>query len=287
MISALVAAVCFAGSVELAAVGDVMLGRWVGRRIEREGADVLFDSVRPELVGADLTLGNLECVLSKAPFEAKKRILLRASPTVASAVAKAGFDAMSVANNHALDCGARGLADTLESLRQVGVRSVGDSGEPVVFVVNGLKVALLAFSEYAFPPAAGTLHTLPGKDPKVGDQAAVRLARRSADVVVVSWHWGVEGSARETSRQRELAQATAEAGADVILGHHPHVLQPIRWINRKDGRRCLVAYSLGNFVFDAVKESERRTMILRVTLGRAGAIGFRTRPYRIRNGAPG
>lgn len=277
MIPLLIAAVCQAGSVELAAVGDVMLGRWVERRIEREGADLLFDAVRSELAGADLTFGNLECVLSLAPFVAKKRILLRASPSSASALAKAGFDVLSVANNHALDCGEPGLADTVRTLRATGVKPVGDNAEPVMFDVKGLKLAFLAFSEYEFGPRG-----LQGSDLL----ALIRRAQKLADVVIVSWHWGSEGSAVESSRQKELARKAAEAGADLILGHHPHVLQPIRWLERADGRRCLVAYSLGNFVFDAVKEPERKTAILHITLDKSGVKSFRTTPWCIRNGSP-
>jgi poly-gamma-glutamate synthesis protein (capsule biosynthesis protein) len=165
-----------------------------------------------------------------------------------------GFTVLAVANNHAYDQGAAGLAETLEHLRAAGLVAVGagptrtEAEAPKIVQARGLKVAFLGFTALF----NANLNGRPGEPwvcPLDPDRAvaAVRRARGLADAVVVSLHWGVEYSHDPTPRQRELAGRLAEAGADLILGHHPHVLQPVEMIER-NGRRTLVAYSLGNFV---------------------------------------
>lgn len=267
-------------TVALAAVGDVMLGRYVGRRIEREGADALFAAARPALK-ADLGFANLECVLGDAPFTQARRIRLRGAPASARALAKAGFNVVSVANNHALDAGEAGLRQTLASLREAGIVAAGLPGGPVVLERKGLRVGFLAYSDFPTEPSRAIART--DEATLAGDIAALR---QEADIVAVSWHWGTEGLATADPRQRRLAGAAARAGADLILGHHPHVVQPIEWLAGKDGRRCLVAYSLGNFVFDAVKPAERETLVLRARLTKHGVAGYTTVPCRITRGAP-
>ncbi|MCW5942405.1 MAG: CapA family protein [Fimbriimonadaceae bacterium] len=280
IVAALLAGAIGVTTVDLAAVGDIMLGRYVARRIAREGAHALFDAARPAL-DADLTFGNLECVLGDAPFARPKRFLLRGDPASASALAKAGFDVLSVANNHAVDAGEPGLRQTLRALEDDGVNPVGHRAEPTVVVRKGLRVAFLAITDFPVDPPGLVRQT--DESTLAGDIAD---ARRRADVVVVSWHWGTEGSHLPSDRQRRLARLAADAGADLVLGHHPHVLQPIEWLPAKDGRRCLVAYSLGNFVFDATRPAERQTLVLRATLAKNGVQSYATVPFRIRQGRP-
>lgn len=280
ILACLLAGALVADNVELAAVGDVMLGRYVGRRIEREGADALFKAARPALK-ADLAFANLECVLGDAPFTRSKRILLRGSPAAATALAKAGFDIVSVANNHALDAGEPGLRQTLASLRRAGIAAAGLPAAPVLLARKGLTVGFLAYTDFPDEPSGVLART--DEATLADDVAAVR---RQADIVAVSWHWGTEGDATPNPRQRRLATLAAKAGADLVLGHHPHVLQPIAWLPAKDGRRCLVAYSLGNFVFDATKPPERETLVLRVKLAKHGVESYTIVPCRITKGAP-
>jgi len=258
-------------TVDLAAVGDVMLGRYVGRRIAHEGVDSVFGSCSKELRGADLALGNLECVLSRRSPTENKQIRLVADPLLATSLASAGFDGMSVANNHALDCGSLGLADTMAALHSARIRAI--DGRIQVVAVKGIRIALLAFSDFD----EGTGLGIVGK---------IRQVRTRADVIVIMWHWGNELSPVVSKRQKTLAKEAAKAGADVILGAHPHVLQPIEWLPTRSQRRCLVAYSLGNFIFDARPGAERRTGILHVTLDKTGAKSYRLSPYHIERGAP-
>lgn len=249
-----------------------MLGRYVGRRIEKEGAEGVFAGV-PSLVAADVTFGNLECVLSKREFAAKKRILLRGVATSPEVLKRGGFDILSVANNHALDAGLDGRQDTESNLAQVGIRSVGGSRFAETVTVRGLRVAFLAYSEFSLDKSDGV----------IADE--IRAIRGNADVVVVSWHWGAEMSSVVTERQRALANLSADAGADLVVGHHPHVLQPVEWMTR-GSRRCLVAFSLGNFVFDAKPGSARDSAILHTTLSASGVQDFRLESVQISGGFP-
>src|SRR5690606_325445 len=170
---------------------------------------------------------------------------------LAEGLARAGFEAVSLANNHTYDFGLEGLEDTLAALEAAGVAGYGagmteaETRAPAVLEAGGWRVALLSYG------AVGQVRCAEGETPGVAraDEAGVaedvRRAREQADFVAVSFHWGVEYSHRGTERQRSLARAAVEAGADAVVGHHPHVLQA--WARAGD---AVVPYSLGNFVFD-------------------------------------
>lgn len=265
-------------TVDLAAVGDIMLGRFVGKRLEREPRVSLFGPLKQELERADIAFGNLEAPFTTAPFTGRRRIHLRANPRFADRLRM--FDVLSVANNHAMDAGSAGLDQTLQTLQRQGIRSVGTSGAPLIIEKKGVRIAFLAFSD--FPKTSGN---------RIADSAhdwtsSICDARAKADIVVVSWHWGEEGTANVSGHVRNLTFQAAHAGADVILGHHPHVFQSIGFLRRPDGGRCLVANSLGNFVFDARTPQERRTGILHVRLSRSGVLDYRVTPAVIERGYP-
>ncbi len=195
--------------VELVAVGDVMPGRHVQRRFARIGGDYPFASVAPLLRRADLAFGNLECPLTARPFEAIKAIRLRAPESWAPRLRRAGFDILSLANNHALDCGPAGLADTRRALRRAGLAPL--EGEPRDLLARGLRVRFLALADYA-PQSVLSEETLRRK---------VSQARAGADVLVLSLHWGVEGSTVPSARQRRFARIAADAGATSCSGTDP------------------------------------------------------------------
>jgi poly-gamma-glutamate capsule biosynthesis protein CapA/YwtB (metallophosphatase superfamily) len=270
-------------TVELDAVGDVMLARWVERRALREGVQTPFRGVAPILRKADLAVGNLECVLGTWPTAVTKHILLRANPKVSQGLGLAGFDLMTLANNHALDCGPEGLRQTKATLRSLGLNSTGTGLVPLVINRKGLRVAFLGACD--FHPASGGESGIVYTD-DAGLGAALRKAHQVADVVVLMVHWGVERTAMVSERQRHLAREFALAGADVILGSHPHVLQAVEWVPRPGGHRGMVAYSLGNFVFDARPGAESKSAILRVQLERGGAKSFSLVPVNILGSFP-
>ncbi|MAT98336.1 MAG: hypothetical protein CL608_14420 [Anaerolineaceae bacterium] len=258
--------------VELIAVGDVMLGRGVA-----EKPDPLAE-VAPWLRTADLTLGNLESVIvaggtprTAAPGEPQP-IILNAPVTAVSHLITAGFDLLSLANNHSLDYGAAGLQETAVRLQQAGITSLGygpdeDAAyQPILREINGVHLAFLAFNGVP-EPSVGEPLSVSGEQWQRAewDEArvttAVEAARQQADVVIVSIHWGYEYELRADPWQETAAQALLTAGADLVLGHHPHVVQPVM-VAQQSGQ--LVAYSLGNFVFDQTEEPTNQGLALRI-----------------------
>ena len=235
--------------VTIAAAGDVMLDRGVWNRIKEYGIHYIMAQVRDPLRAADLTFVNLECPLSTVQGHALPGgdMTFCAHPRTVQALLDAGVNVVSIANNHTLDAGREGADDTIRTLEANHIAYVGGGpkGSPpdaiTTLQVDDTKVAFLAYTDLSFD--CGSTCKV---DPDMRNALAkVRQARNNADVVVVSYHWGEEYEATPTSRQRALGHATIDAGADVILGQHPHVLSGVEFYHRG-----LIVYSMGNFVFD-------------------------------------
>jgi poly-gamma-glutamate capsule biosynthesis protein CapA/YwtB (metallophosphatase superfamily) len=259
-------------TARVVAVGDIALVDAVLRRA-REGVDP-FAAVRPLLAAADLAMGNLECVLSSRPAPAARvgappRVTLAAPCAGASLLTAAGFDLLSLANNHAFDLGPAGALDSLRCVRGAGLAAVGLGGSraeaeaPVRVTLGGLRVGVVAFAYDTNRPAgAGARVALLDDDPV----AAVRALRPTVDAVLVSLHWGVEFVHTPTAAQVRLAHALVDAGADAVIGHHPHVLQGVEVYRGRP-----VVYSLGNFVFGPQRWPRDASAVLGLTLTRARA----------------
>ena len=245
-----------ASTITLAAVGDIILDRGVAQQMEKRGLDYPFAETKNTLRAADIAFGNLECPISTQPKRSGKPVVFRAAPTTAKALSNAGFDVLSLANNHALDCGIEGLKETQSILhrQKIGFCGIGSTAapgnKPLVIEKNNVRVAFVGFSQFG------------GQGIAPADDATVRRditrAKKSADVVVASFHWGVENETRPDARQKALARLAAKCGADLILGHHPHILQGWELLPAADGRRALAVYSLGNFVFRSARLETRR-----------------------------
>jgi poly-gamma-glutamate capsule biosynthesis protein CapA/YwtB (metallophosphatase superfamily) len=257
-------------ALTLVCVGDVMLGRDVAAALEGDWA-AAFDDVRPWLVAADLALANLESPLTTTPFEGG-RFDLRAPPAALDALVAAGFDVVSLANNHALDGGAAGLVETLETLDQAGIVALLDVGARN----PGREQSILLPSPDAVPLRVAVLAFL--DDGRPLDTRAVAEAAAKVNLVIVSIHWGAEYHP-VTERQRLLARELAAAGADLVIGHGPHVLQAVE---RVDG--AWVAYSLGNFLFDQPFPDTRQGAILRIRLDRGSITAVEAIPTVTRYG---
>lgn len=282
-----------ASGATLVAVGDVLLDRGVAYALASTTPQEALQAVAPLLRGADIAFCNLECPIVSQPDLLPKRYRFAASPETASVLTHCGFDIVSLANNHAMDCGKQGLVETMERLRRSGITFCGAgvsesaARAPKLLEANGLRVAFLAYSQ--FPPEG--IVRLPGA-PTVAllRERALReeisRARRRADIIVVSVHWGREFTSQPTAQQRRLANQAADAGADLIVGHHPHVLQPVEFLERGSGRKTVVAYSLGNFMFDSRRPKSHETVILECELTSAGIRRARTYPVRIEGCLP-
>jgi poly-gamma-glutamate capsule biosynthesis protein CapA/YwtB (metallophosphatase superfamily) len=268
--------------VQLIAVGDVMLGRGVADKAPP------FVAVAPWLRAADgstelaevLTLGNLECVIAEEGVPRPGPYRLRAPPSAVADLRDAGFDVLGLANNHALDFGSEGLAETVSRLQEAGMDTVGVGPDaeaaiqPLIRQVGGVRLALLAFNAVPDPE---DVHESDGWTRAGWDReratAAIAAARAQADgstglartAVIVSVHWGYEYELRADPAQRDAAQAMLDAGADLVIGHHPHVVQG----SRVSGGR-FVAYSLGNFCFDQQQGKTRQGLALRAFFDQQG-----------------
>ncbi len=277
------------------AVGDVMLARAVGDLILEEGAAAPFSGVVSTLSEADLLVANLECAISDRGEPQPKRYTFRAPPAAAESLALAGFDVVGLANNHALDYGPEALADTLAILAQYGIAPVGvgpnaaAARAPVVIERRGLRVAFLAYVDVPVETRTGfdtrrwiATESAPGVAWADVEHisADVQAARAQADVVVVLLHAGWESHAIIRA-QRVAARAAIDAGAALVLGSHPHVLQGVE--RYADG---LIVYSLGNFVFDGFTFPENYSAIFTATLTPDGVGDYNWIPVVVEGGLP-
>jgi gamma-polyglutamate biosynthesis protein CapA len=291
-------------SFTLALLGDVMLGRSVSAVRVSMGWQGCLSCLAPYIQPADLAIANLESPLadpltlssiqhfatsdpqaipqadesmdigaqgpSNAPAATAGSYNLCASPDAVDALTGAGLDVLTLANNHTRDCLDGSPEVTAIQLQAAGLQTVLP-GLPLRLVIHGIPVTFLAFDDIS---AALDLEQV---------SAAIQHAHDSGDLVVVSVHWGSEYHPGPDARQRQLAAAMAEAGADLIWGHHPHVLQTVEWLQRggHDGL-TLVAYSLGNALFDQVTPPDaNRSALLLVTLDAGGVRSLQAVPFEI------
>jgi Bacterial capsule synthesis protein PGA_cap len=271
--------------VRLAAGGDVTLGDGVATAIRSHGRRWPWRSVAPVLRAADVAVVNLEtCVSTRGRPWPGKEFTFRGRPRwLRAAAGFAGIDVGSVANNHSLDYGRGAFADTLAHAKRFGIRTIGGGASlakarrPALLRRGGLRLAFLGFSDVR-PPGFDAGPDRSGATPAFTRyvRADVRAATRAADVVVVYFHWGIELDRTPSVRQKLLARVALRAGATVVLGAHPHVLQPR---DRRGSR--FVAWSLGNFVFDWNSPGTNRTGILRLGLGSNGVVSPRVLKARI------
>jgi poly-gamma-glutamate capsule biosynthesis protein CapA/YwtB (metallophosphatase superfamily) len=276
--------------IRLAAGGDVTLGDGVATAIRAHGKRWPWRSVAPVLRAADVAVVNLEtCVSTRGRPWPGKEFTFRGRPRWLRAAANfAGIDVGSLANNHSLDYGRLAFADTLAHAKRFGIRPIGggatlaEARRPAILRRGGLRLAFLGFSDVR-PPGFDAGSGRSGATPALRRyiRADVRAAARDADIVVVYFHWGIELDRTPSARQRLLARAALRAGATVVLGAHPHVLQPR---DRRGSR--FVAWSLGNFVFAWNSPGTNRTGILRLGLGRTGVVSSRFLPARINRVQP-
>ncbi|HHT90120.1 MAG: CapA family protein [Bacillota bacterium] len=272
--------------VTLLAVGDIMLDRDVKKEGLQKGWTHIFSEVAPRIRQADLSFANLE-----SPIGDKGHFInmFQAPPQAIEGVASAGFDVVSLANNHTLDYHHEGMFETMRLLDQVGIDWVGageniqEARRPLITEVSGIRVGFLAYTEMWFVHAREPISwqaTLdePGVAPAELDLVVedVKKLRDQVDCVIVTVHWGKEYVHEPTPEQRSLARAAVDAGADLVLGHHPHVLQGIEFY-----KQGVIVYSLGNFVFDLNRPKTWETMMLEFTLSPRGPLDMTIIPAYI------
>ena len=268
-----------AGQISLLAVGDIMLSRVVGQKMLKHGYDYPFSKLKPVTGNADLTFGNLETAVLPGRIVQTGEMMFRSDPESLQSLAEAGFDVVSLANNHTPNYGQNGLTKTFEYLKEYGIDYVG-AGEnysqayaPLIKEVQGIKLAFLAYNDSDVVPGSYEA----GKD-WAGTaimnvkalKAGIEAVRDKADLVIVSMHSGTEYVYFANQRQEEFAHAAIDAGADLVIGHHPHVVQEMEEYKGK-----YIFYSLGNYIFDQMwSEETRQGEILKLALTRQGIEEF-------------
>ena len=257
-----------AAEVVIQAAGDVMLGgRWE-QQMAQDGYFHPFAKIAPELKKGDITLVNLEAPLTGRGTEfVDKKYRFRVRPQAVAALKKAGITTVTLANNHSMDYGPQGLLDTLQQLDKAGICHVG-AGEnlaaarkAVIYDIRGIKVALLGYS-LTLPLEFWAGDTRAGTAPLMEKMVRkdIVAARRQAAIVLVTVHWGEEGTTRLREYQPRLARLMIDSGADAVIGHHPHILQGIERY-----KRGIIFYSLGNFVFASKSRIADRTLLVRLS----------------------
>ncbi|WP_462417530.1 CapA family protein [Kytococcus sp. Marseille-QA3725] len=292
-----------AGPVRLAVVGDLKLAHRAAEDINAGQGQKVFAGVADELAGADLTLGNLETTIGTAADQGDKqpkRYTFMSPPASVELLRRTGFDHVSLANNHTYDFGEPGILSTVEHL-QKGSMPFGGAGkdssaarEPAVLESNGRRIAVLSYVDV--PPddvvpfrneqweaqkdRAGVAW---GRPQQIADD--VSAVRDQVDDVLVILHAGTENETVLNDAQRQMAKAALDAGATAALTHHAHVLQGYR-VDEEDG--TMVAWGLGNFVFDGYPQGAEQTesAILNLTLDDQGVTDVSFTPVTLQDGYP-
>lgn len=271
----------------ISAVGDIMLDASSRPIISGMGYDYPFVKVRQFFNGSQIVFGNLEGPLTdRGTPETDKKFVFHSPPAkVSTALKHAGFSVVSLANNHTLDYGAEGLAQTVEALDAIGIQHIGAganltaSRKPALFDIDGRKIAFLAYSItlpdnfYAEKNKAGTAFA---HEDQV--QEDIIAARKQADIVLVSFHWGQEGKTQLREYQTRIGHLAIDSGASVVIGHHPHILQGIE--RYKDG---LILYSMGNFTFGSYSSHSTRSAVAQLHFHNGRLQQLRMFPINVNN----
>lgn len=242
------------GLASLLFVGDVQMDRGVRKKVEEnfDGDYARFLSTAPLIKSTDISFANLEGPISDQGTNHGSIYSFRMDPLVAPALAESGVDIVSIANNHAGDWGREAFVDTIARLKASGIRYTGgglnreEAIAPTIITHEGTRVGFLGFSDVG-PAWLAVSSTSPGillaSDP--ARSRIIENAKKLVDVLIVSFHFGEEYEKKSNQRQRSLARGAIDSGADIVIGHHPHVVEETELYNGG-----LIAYSLGNFVFD-------------------------------------
>lgn len=276
--------------VKFCAVGDILLDRAVRRIINENDIFYPFDEVKEIISANDIAFYNNEFPVCDSidGYAINKKYSFRAEPYFIESIKDAGFNIASVANNHTIDYSKKGLIRTIEILNESGIYTIGggknqtEAFAPLMIEKNGETFAFFANLEFLLEgtsfnqnrpyPAYAQIERLCGQIEKYNS---------IVDFVVVSFHWGRESVTTPTSKQVEFAHKVVDAGADLVIGHHPHVLQGIETYRDK-----IILYSLGNFVFDNSKPLQKQSAIFQCTFEDGVIKNPHLIPIKIENNRP-
>ncbi len=253
------------------------------RRTQNKGYNFLpvYENMNAQIAAADISFINQEAPIAKG-FPPSSYPRFNAPTQLAGDLKALGFDVVNIANNHILDKGLQGLSETIEILRSTqGLTMIGayqsekEYDTTTLIAKNGIKFAFMGFTQHTnglrLPDENAGM--LVYTDELEAIERQITAARKVADVVVVSVHWGEEGMKQTTLYQQNIAKHFAQYGADIVIGTHPHVLQPIEYVDGAEGHKALVFYSLGNFVSAQVDPENLIGGIAKITVQKNDTTG--------------
>ena len=254
-------------------VGDIMLGdhpirigSGVASQIKKQKKDYIFSKVSEEFKKADLVFGNLETILSSKDIISGnlQSNSLRGSESSVKSLVDAGFDVLNIANNHAMDHGTRPFLDTIDSLKSNNIKVIGisDSEENAVIKIKGIKLGIIGFSLRPDQSGNKVLYSNGSKEMLL---EKVKNLKPNVDYILLSLHWGNEFVNIPSKDQIKLSHDLVDAGANIILGHHSHVMQGV-----EKYKGAIISYSLGNFVFDMWQLRTRISGIIDIKIEESG-----------------
>ena len=254
--------------------GDIMLGRSVAEQVAKNGNEYPFEKIKDTVAAADYAIANLEGPLTKINNAPSNRMRFHFDPALGPTLVASGFDAFSLANNHGLDQGAKGFADGEKNLNDLGLGYFGnasdDNGTILHFKIGENNFAALGAQD-VYRKIDAT---------EIGKQIA--LEKAAGNFVIVYPHWGEEYKHEKNARQVELAHAFIDAGADLIVGMHPHVVQGIEVYKGK-----AIFYSLGNLIFDQYFSVDtQQGLALKMNIGSDKELSIELLPYEIPKSQP-
>ena len=246
-------------SVRLAAIGDILLHSPVMDDAAKENGSYdftqMFKEVKPFIEEADIAVANQETMIGGKELGLSGYPSFNSPYEIGDALKETGIDLVTIANNHTLDRGEKAIKNAVKHWNRIGMPYTGahisqkDRDTIRTISKNDITFSFLSYTygTNGIPVPKGKPWLVNLINPEL-IEADIKRAREISDVVSVSMHWGNEYEKMPNQTQIDLAESLSEMGADLIIGHHPHVLQPIDWIEREDGKRTLVIYSLGNFL---------------------------------------
>lgn len=290
-------------SITIMAVGDI------NPQILKEYPDSTLTDLADLLGQADITLGNLESPLTNShqvtagknpqSIRASRDFVFRSDPSTAQKLTYLGLNIFNLANNHIMDYGKKGLTDTLKTLDSQNLSYFGaganilEGRKPLFLDCRGIRVAFLGYSEVS-PLYASATSTQPGiasldyptteRNHQMLKNDISKARKKGAKIILISLHWGTELATQPDPYQKDFARYLIDQGADIIIGHHPHVLQPIELYKGK-----IIAYSLGNFIFWSGSPLTEKTEILKIALEKDNGQwrqSYQIIPMTIRGGLP-
>ncbi|MBA3051589.1 CapA family protein [bacterium] len=265
-IGLLIAGFSNASEISIIAVGDIMLGRHIAKDMAKKGKGYShpYKLVKNLISSADIAFANLECPISSKGVSTGKKYSFCASTKNLEGLLYAGFDVLALANNHIMDYGPEAFSETLKLLKNKNITYVGagnnleEARKAGFFKFANTRIAFLAYDctfrwSFATDKKAGIA---PGRIKEI--QQDISKAKKVSDIIIVSFHWGNEYTSTASKFQKNLAHKTIDAGADIIIGHHAHVIQEIEFYKEKP-----IIYGLGNFIFDQAFGDTRKGLAVK------------------------